>query len=116
MASKFTSALAQGGLSGKSKVRARAPDRGIGASGILKSKTTAFKKPHGRDTSVKTPGSKQPQTGQVVVEGRKLQQLQDELRLLRVSVEPARTHLCVASLSATVQGVFAKAWRGHLGA
>lgn len=86
MASKFTSALAQGGLSGKSKVRAREPNRDVGASGILKSKTTAFKKPHGKGTPVKTPGSKQPQTGQVVVEGRKLQQLQDELRLLRVSV------------------------------
>lgn len=35
---------------------------------------------------MKTPQSKQPLTGQVVVEGRKLQQLQDELRLLRVSV------------------------------
>lgn len=86
MASKFTSALAQGGLSGKSKVRARAPNRDVGASVILKSKTTAFKKPHGKGTPVKAPGSKQPQTGQVVVEGRKLQQLQDEVRLLRVSV------------------------------
>ena len=86
MASKFTSALAQGGLSGKSKVRALASSRNVGASGILKSKTTAFKKPHGKGAPAKTPGSKQPQTGQVVVEGRKLQQLQDELRLLRVSV------------------------------
>ena len=86
MASKLTSALAQGGLSGKSKVRARASTRDFGAAGILKPKTTAFKKPHGKGTPVKTPGSKQPQTGQVGVEGRKLQQLQDELRLLRVSV------------------------------
>jgi len=86
MASKFTSALAQGGLSGKSKVRSRAPNRDVGASGILKPKTTAFKKPHGKGPPLKTPGSKQPQTGQVVVEGRKIQQLQDELRLLRVSV------------------------------
>jgi hypothetical protein len=90
MASKLTSALAQGGFFGKSKVRARALDGDVGASGILKSKTTAFKKPHGKGTPVKAPGSKQPQpqpqTGQVVVEGRKLQQLQDELRLLRVNV------------------------------
>lgn len=86
MSSKFTSALAQGGLSGKAKVRATAPNRGVGASGILKSKTTTFKKPHGTGAPVKTPRSKQPQTGQVVVENPKLQQLQDELRLLRVSV------------------------------
>ena len=86
MSSKFTSALAQGGLSSKAKVRSTAPNRGVGASGILKSKTTTFKKPHGTGAPVKTPGSKQPQTGQVVVEDRKLQQLQDELRLLRVSV------------------------------
>lgn len=85
MASKFTSALARGGLSDRPKVRAEAPDRGVGASGILKSKTNAFKKPHGKGVPVKTPRSKQPLTGQVV-EGRKLQQLQDELRLLRVSV------------------------------
>lgn len=86
MSSKFTSALAQGGLSGKPKVRSTAPNRGVGASGILKSKATMFKKAHGTGAPVKTPGSKQPQTGQVVVEDRKLQQLQDELRLLRVSV------------------------------
>lgn len=86
MASKFISARAQGGLSGKSKVGSGAPNRGVGASGILKSKITAFKKPHCKGTSVKTPGSKPPQTGQVVVESRKLQQLQDEVRLLRVSV------------------------------
>ena len=54
VASKFTSALAQGGLSGKSKVRAGAPNRDVGASGILK-----------------------PQIGQVVVEDRKLQLLQN---------------------------------------
>ena len=48
MSSKFTSALAQGGLSGKSKVRARAPNRDV--------------------------------------EGRELRQLQDEVRLLRVSM------------------------------
>lgn len=71
---------------GKSEVLARAPNRDLGASGMLKSKTTAFKKPHGKGTPVKTPGSKQLQTGQVVVAGRELQQLQDELRLLRVSV------------------------------
>ncbi len=86
MSSKFAGALAQGGLSGKAKVRATAPNRGVGASGILKSKTTTFKKPHGTGVPVKTPRSKQPQTGQVVVENPKLQQLQDELRLLRVSV------------------------------
>ena len=73
MASKLTSALAQGGLSSKPKVRAVVPNRGVGASGILKSKTTEFKKPHGKGTPVKTPESK-------------LQQLQDELRMLRVSV------------------------------
>jgi len=86
MSSKFTSALAQGGLSGKAKVRSTAPNRGVGASGILKSKTTTFKKPHGTGAPVKTPGSKRPQAGQVVVDDRRLQQLQDELRLLRVSV------------------------------
>jgi len=86
MSSKFTSAPAHGGLSGEAKVRSTVPNRGVGASGILKSKTTTFKKPHGPGAPVKTPGSKQPQTGQVVVEDRKLQQLQDELRLLRVSV------------------------------
>ena len=56
MASKSTEALAPGALSDTSKVRPRAP------------------------------GSKQPKTGQVVVEGRELQQLQHEIRLLRVSV------------------------------
>ena len=56
MASKFTEALAPSGPSGTPKVRPRAP------------------------------GSKQPQAGQVVVEGRELQQLQNEIRLLRVSV------------------------------
>lgn len=86
MSSKFTSALAQGGLSGEAKVRSKVPNRGVGASGILKSKTTTFKKPHGMDTPVKTPGSKRSQAGQVVVDDRRLQQLQDELRLLRVSV------------------------------
>ena len=86
MSSKFTSALAQGGLSGEVKVRSTAPNRGVGASGILKSKTTTFKKPHGTGAPVKTPGSKRPQAGQVVVDDRRLQQLQDELRLLRVSV------------------------------
>jgi len=86
MSSKFSSALAQGGLSGKVKVRSTAPNRGAGASGILKSKTTTFKKPHGSGAPLKTLGSKQPQKEQVVVEGRKLQQLQDEIRLLRVSV------------------------------
>jgi hypothetical protein len=86
MSSKFTSAPAHGGLSGKAKVRSTVPNRGVGASGILKSKTTTFKKPHGTGAPVKTPGGKQPQTGQVVVEDRKLQQLQDEIRLLRVSV------------------------------
>jgi hypothetical protein len=48
MASKFTSALAQGGLSGKSKVRTGAPNKGVGVSDILKSKTTAFTKPRGK--------------------------------------------------------------------
>ena len=86
MSSKFTSAPAHGGLSGEAKVRSTVPNRGVGASGILKSKTTTFKKPHGPGAPVKTPGSKQPQTGQVVVQDCKLQQLQDELRLLRVSV------------------------------
>ncbi len=86
MSSKFTSALAQGGLSGQAKVRSTAAKRSVGASGILKSKTTTFKKPHGTGAPVKTPGSKRPQAGQVVVDDRRLQQLQDELRLLRVSV------------------------------
>ena len=86
MSSKFTSALAQGGLSGQAKVRSTAAKRSVGASGILMSKTTTFKKPHGTGAPVKTPGSKRPQAGQVVVDDRRLQQLQDELRLLRVSV------------------------------
>jgi hypothetical protein len=87
MASKLTGAPAQGGLSDKAKIQARAAEREVGASGILKSKPTAFKKPHGKGTPVKKPGgSNQPQNGQVQAENRKLQQLQDELRLLRVSV------------------------------
>jgi hypothetical protein len=86
MSSKSTSALGQGGLSGKANVRSTAPNRGGGASGILKPKTTAFKKPHGTGGPVKTPGNKRPQAGQVVVDDRRFQQLQDELRLLRVSV------------------------------
>ena len=87
MSSKSTSALGQGGLSGKANVRSTAPNRGSGASGILKSKTTAFKEPHGTGGPVKTPGNKRPQAGQmVVVDDRRFQQLQDELRLLRVSV------------------------------
>ena len=56
MASTFTEALAPGGLSGTSNVRPGAP------------------------------GSKRLKAGQVVVEGRELQQLQNEIRLLRVSV------------------------------
>ena len=56
MASKFTEALATGGLSGTSNVRPGAP------------------------------GSKRLKAGQVVVEGRELQQLQNEIRVLRVSL------------------------------